>query len=344
MVISTELADKIDRESVGLIVHEKYEEIVTYLQDALQSSVEDENNFKQKADEIQEMVLMLTNSKADRAEIANIQEVMVKSEALLKKFGAQMNMKDRLKDFVSKKDIDALLASKMDRAEFEQQLQAISQNMGNVRRPRKLSSLGPLVSEDLAMRDRYPQGTDTTEKELIEKAYHDAMLNEHRASISALASRAGNELNHSKFGEDGSGTIPVVAVGKGLPEGGRNEFGSYVKNKKTLKASMSLPNATEPGAFRTATEGGRAGGGSEKRVLGGPGGGGSTDGYGRSEYPFVPPNYQLDYGAQSQQTDQLAYLSGPIVGGGFNLRSNHLQSAPPGDSPVADIDIEGKGL
>jgi hypothetical protein len=117
--MSTELSEKIDRESVGFIVHEKYEEIVRYLQDALQSSLEDENNFKAKADEIQEMVINLSNSKADRSEISNMQELMVKSEALLKKVGAQANIKERLKEFVSRKEVEAWLMNKVDKAEFE---------------------------------------------------------------------------------------------------------------------------------------------------------------------------------------------------------------------------------
>lgn len=36
--ITTELQDKADKQSVAIIVHEKYEEIVTYLKDALQVS------------------------------------------------------------------------------------------------------------------------------------------------------------------------------------------------------------------------------------------------------------------------------------------------------------------
>jgi hypothetical protein len=82
-VMAMEMTEKIDRESVGFIVHEKYEEIVRYLQDALQSSLEDENRFKQKADEIQEMVILLTNSKADRTEIQHMQELMVSAVAAL---------------------------------------------------------------------------------------------------------------------------------------------------------------------------------------------------------------------------------------------------------------------
>ena len=50
------------------------------LQDALQSSAEDEQNFKLKAEEIQNMVMTLTNTKADRVEIAPMQEVLVKTE------------------------------------------------------------------------------------------------------------------------------------------------------------------------------------------------------------------------------------------------------------------------
>ena len=44
-----------------------------YLQDALQSSLEDENNFKKKADEISDLVATLSNNKADRSEINNMQ-------------------------------------------------------------------------------------------------------------------------------------------------------------------------------------------------------------------------------------------------------------------------------
>ena len=112
--MAIEMTEKIDRESVGFIVHEKYEEIVRYLQDALQSSLEDENRFKQKADEIQDMVILLTNSKADRTEIQHMQELMVKSEALLKKVGGQMNMKDKPKDLVPYEDLKTLLELKVD--------------------------------------------------------------------------------------------------------------------------------------------------------------------------------------------------------------------------------------
>lgn len=127
--INAEIADKIESESVGFFVHEKYEEIVRYLHEALQSSLEDERNFKEKADEIQEMVILLSNGKVDRTEIANMQEVMIKSEALLKKVGAQANLKEKIKDFVSRKELDQLLAMKVDKLEFNQQLQSAVSNV-----------------------------------------------------------------------------------------------------------------------------------------------------------------------------------------------------------------------
>ena len=137
--ISTELAEKVDLDNVNIIVHEKYEEVVQYLQDALQSSLEDENNFKKKADEISDLVTILTNSKADKTEINNMQELMVKSEALMKKIGNQMNIKDRLKDFISKKELESVLNVKVDRAEFEEQVQNLSTN---ARKSKKLAAVG----------------------------------------------------------------------------------------------------------------------------------------------------------------------------------------------------------
>jgi hypothetical protein len=150
--MAMEMTEKIDRESVGFIVHEKYEEIVRYLQDALQSSLEDENRFKQKADEIQEMVILLTNSKADRTEIQHMQELMVKSEALLKKVGGQMNLKEKLKDLVSRKDLETILEMKVDKVEFEMQLQQV---LANTKRNRKLTSMAttgaPVVDDAMDM-------------------------------------------------------------------------------------------------------------------------------------------------------------------------------------------------
>ena len=137
--MTTEMAEKMDRREVSFIVHEKYEEIVKYLQDALQSSTEDEQNFKLKAEEIQNMVMTLTNTKADRVEIAPMQEVLVKTETMLKK----MNASSKSKESYSKKEVEALMALKVDRSEFEEQLQSM---LKSNKKNKRLAALGQNAS------------------------------------------------------------------------------------------------------------------------------------------------------------------------------------------------------
>jgi hypothetical protein len=43
-------------------------------------------------------------------------------------------------------------------------------------------------------------------------------------------------------------------------------------------------------------------------------------------------------------TDHLAYLHGPIAGGGYNVKNSHLQKGNVAGKPVANDDVEGKGL
>ena len=347
--MSTELAEKIDRDSVGFIVHEKYEEIVRYLQDALQSSLEDENRFKQKADEIQEMVIMLSNSKADRTEIQNMQELMVKSEALLKKVGSQVNIKDRLKEFMPRKEAESALAMKVDRSELELKMQSVLQN---TKRNRKLTSVLERQSEgpDDALHDgsfKLPQvGNNRSNNTTGPEASDNGADYMRSLSASDLAIRQQQGLLATPSGE-----IPVIALGQTLPTGSPGgsqrggEFGSYMKSKGgkgggAPVTSASLPNSIPPGAFRAATEGGQAGGQAGQV----PGGATDKNGYGRTEYPYVPPNYQMDYEHQSNVTDHMAYLHGPVIGGGFNVHSKVLQSASPGAKPLIEEDVEGKGL
>eukprot|EP01038_Epipyxis_sp_PR26KG_P013998 gene13998-18774_t len=301
--MSADLADKVDRESVSLIVHEKYEEIVRYLQDALQSSVEDENNFKQKADEIHEMVVVLMNTKADRVEIANMQELMVKSEGLLKKVSGSLNIKDRLKEFYSRKELDVLLDNKVDKNEMDEILKSVGE-----RKPRR-RGLGSSTDE-LANISRNPTITSTS-ADMRDKDRENSREDKRNAGVGRT-----NSLNERNFpsnltnnaynqnqdngggrydprlgygnpnvvqvdGEDSGGeqinsqlppldrlmngisameansSTPVMAMGISLSKGMSNptpqNFGTYVKGKKGGIASNK-------GAFRAATEGGRAGG------------------------------------------------------------------------------------
>lgn len=366
--VNAEMTDKIDRESVGFIVHEKYEEIVRYLHEALQSSLEDERNFKEKADEIQEMVILLSNSKADRTEIANMQEVMVKSEALLKKVGAQANLKEKIKDFVSRKELEQLLAMKVDKLEFDQQLHNAVSNSRRVRKMATLDNgLPPVVDGAMGggnsflynnnngnSSGNYATNEDNTRSTPGGRAQSPVMMSTSQKGAGPVQNSRNNGIAVSSSTSAlpearPSANIPVIALGQSLGGGGNNgspgrstaDFTAFMKGKGKGKdlLSTSLPSAEAPGAFRKASEGGKPGG-QVKR----PGSGKSPAGYGASEYPYTDPNYQNNYPEQSALTDHLAYLQGPIVGGGFNVRAAHLQKATPTGSVVSPHDIEGKGM
>jgi hypothetical protein len=177
------------------------------------------------------------------------------------------------------------------------------------------------------------------------------------------------------------------------------DFGAFASKSKKgggggtpgkPNGNMTLPTTVVPGAFRTASEAGRPGGGAAvggnagQGQQGGGGGGGQqmsdsppsggksvgggspmphggqqqigmnsqtssvppgADGYGPTEYPFVPPTtYEMDYSGQSATTDHMAYLKGPVAGGGFNAKDKHLQKSIAQANSVPTDDIEGKGL
>lgn len=488
--MAMEMSEKIDRESVGFIVHEKYEEIVRYLQDALQSSLEDENRFKQKADEIQEMVILLTNSKADRTEIQHMQELMVKSEALLKKVGGQMNIKERLKDLVSRKELEGFLEMKVDKLDLEQQLQMVT---ASTKRNRKLSSFavaGPGIVEDAidavktnpALNRKPVVGggnpyTNTgtvghvgmasnaagNNTQSMRRGGPESMQNEAMMMQQAAYGQYGKDNYQSPFlpagnsDDDGdanydpnrtnvtnggvgfttefprinqnnsggqqvySGEAPVMAIGRsmGNTSPGRGgdaaadsgvlgktkiggDFGSHVRTKKNPVTSSSLPNPVAPGQFRSATEAGKAGGGTaspeQVRTPGGrtrnaagsttqaSGTGSSTNYQYSASGAVLAPNgapvtqqqwvalgnepsayhayvqhvaadpavaaqlaasasFTGDPGSQQGSVpDHTSFMNGPVVGGGFNTHSKHLQHKMPGSKPVPDEDVEGKGL
>jgi hypothetical protein len=122
--IQIDLAEKINRDSVELIVHKKYEDIVQYLHEALQASKSDEEMFNKKADELRDAVKRLGIQKADRFEIAGMLETMVKTESLLSKLknqeGGVIGEKSSPSgDIFSKDEVLELLMMKLDRAEFD---------------------------------------------------------------------------------------------------------------------------------------------------------------------------------------------------------------------------------
>lgn len=118
--VQIDLAEKISRENVDLIVHRKYEDIVQYLHEALQASKSDEEAFNKKADELRDAVKRLGISKADRFEIASMQEAVMKTESIVAKLKTQEVGAEREKaiDGVTRAELLELLATKTDVADF----------------------------------------------------------------------------------------------------------------------------------------------------------------------------------------------------------------------------------
>merc|ERR1711916_217144 len=118
--VLADLAEKIDKKSVDLIVHNKYEDIVEYLQQALHADDEDGETAAAKAKAIQDQMSNLSNSKADRHEIAAIQEALVKAESKVSKMTKIIEQGPR--DTLSKSEIEKMLFNKVDKEEYSEQM------------------------------------------------------------------------------------------------------------------------------------------------------------------------------------------------------------------------------
>ncbi len=327
--MTTEMAEKMDRREVSFIVHEKYEEIVKYLQDALHSSTEDEQNFKLKAEEIQNMVMTLTNTKADRVEIAPMQEVLVKTETMLKK----MTQSSKGKEGYSKKEVEAMLAAKVDRVEFENQLQSA---LKGSKKSRRLAALGQnsSVQDDANLNqggpELHPHPADVMRDKQMWKGIADNLKDESEEAILRAAYKA-----HTAGG------------------GNTSDFSAFVLSKKAQTASkavdkMSLPSTgTIPGQFKGNSEAGRPGAATgppgdtvttqadinlsrpttsdRPNSKSAKGGGVLTQDvqFPSTDFPSapLPPN-------QGEHLPDMSFIGAQMAGGGFNQRAEGLATAP----------------
>jgi hypothetical protein len=132
--LQTSLIDKIDRNIAELIVQKKYEDIVQYLQDALEASSEDEDNFKNVALELEEKIKKLASTKSDRLEIQPIQESLVKAESTIAKLLTQQREVGKSDDVFSKDEVMQLMEMKVDKESFDDQVN----NVIKSRRGKKL--------------------------------------------------------------------------------------------------------------------------------------------------------------------------------------------------------------
>lgn len=395
--ITTEMSEKMDRREVSFIVHEKYEEIVKYLQDALQSSAEDENNFKQKADEIQALVMTLSNTKADRVEISPMQEILVKTEIMLKKLGGG-NKKEHQ---YSKKEIESMLALKVDREEFEQSLSGMTKNKNS--RSKKLAALAGHTNHmiiDEAMMSAGHGAPNLPNNHNNASAANEYKSNQmehthtqsHHMDHTGMGSVGGvNDINKdkdmwknlSKSMKDEAEEAILRSAYKAHTMGGGNasEFSAFILSKKAQGSkksnqSMSLPNHSQPGAFRQSTEQGISGGnfnlsrphtadnsppGNRPPSQGGYAAPAGHPGGPSELYPNVP----VPPGQHQQQADHpfrpegenapdnmqdMSFLGAQVAGGGFNQRDGGgLKHAPMkslmSSQPISTIEpVTGLGV
>ena len=333
--IQFQLMDKVSQEAVDNIVHKKYEDIVQYLKDALSSSAEDENNFKLKADELSDIVVKLNSSKADRSDLSAMQEIVIRAESMLNKLSSQGGAKN--KDTYSKKEVEAFLELKVDKADFEQQLSSVAKG-----RKKKLSTTLGLPSTSVQDEALLPAASREV---AMWKGLADVMKDESDAAM-IRATQSSRQLAIS---------------GKS-----NNDFSSYIKSKKATigigrpnPSAMSLPDSTGGGAFRPASEGLAPGGresptqarpesppdGSygyaEAYMLTGSAYGGalndiiSKNKIGMPNVP-VPPVSEHD----------ITFMGGAHSGAGFNMKGGRVShgAMKPLGGIVAEEDVEGRGL
>ena len=125
--VLADLTEKVDRKSVDLIVHNKYEDIVEYLQQALHADEEDGDTQAARAKALQEDMRSLAATKADRLEIVAIQEALVKAEANMSKMTKIVEKAP--KDTLSTAQIEQLLFNKVDKEEFAEHMTNLMKSM-----------------------------------------------------------------------------------------------------------------------------------------------------------------------------------------------------------------------
>ena len=265
---------------------------------------------------------------------------MHKTEGMLKK----MTSRSKEKEGVSKKELEALLQLKVDKIEFESQLNSLSK--GN-KRSKKLAALGiqPSVIDEMDNANGNNQAAMDHAALMRDKAMWkniaDSMKDESEEMILRAAYKAHAA---SRQPENGNGD-------------GTSDFSAYILSKKVSNSSknvskMSLPNTDHSGGLLQNTEGGQSGGvalsqrqfptdsqtmpnqgnqfdlsrpttsdrpSSTHGYTGGMGQpGGPTDLYANasSPYPHVPPNNQREEGKAEEKGNDFGTGGPPYIQAG----------------------------
>eukprot|EP00752_Nemacystus_decipiens_P003183 g2945.t1 len=142
-VIQQELLAKIDKSYVDEHVEARYEEIINHLHKALSSTEQDEQDFKKRANSLQEVIEQLSANKADRRELLELKQFMVSLNGQERRnsmerrrsssgsIAANAGDGNPLTGPITRDEVFNLLEEKADRKDLEKRMAAIVTRVNN---------------------------------------------------------------------------------------------------------------------------------------------------------------------------------------------------------------------
>ncbi|CAM9758383.1 unnamed protein product [Chrysoparadoxa australica] len=142
--LMAELVSKVDKAYTDERIEAKYEEIIDHLQAALNSTEQDEENFRQTSEKLQDLVEQLSQSKADRRELMELKMFITTMEEDMVGKGVGQGGPGGLSrrnsgvhsegstNGVSRDEMNVLLESKADKSELERSIAALSRRLNSV--------------------------------------------------------------------------------------------------------------------------------------------------------------------------------------------------------------------
>ena len=266
-----------------------------------------EENFNKRAEEMQSDMRRLAAAKADRLEIQQMQESLVKTEAMLQKFSTQYKSSDlsKIKSMLTREQIMELLEKKMDRADFDAQIA----NIGKLMKKKKRDML-----------------LGKTESAPVIAAEHDILDDD------ITTTSKGTELLSARMAEHlgtARETIPSARERAMKSPGGLEyEESPYPTEEAYGRAAVEIPQSQEPA---TGHQPKRMDPHSE-----------ITD-YMRTPtvQKKVPPQFIGGHG------QDLSVLGAKTIGGGFNTKKTQPTAQgemKPLNEPIGrGVDVEGEG-
>ncbi|CAM9160054.1 unnamed protein product [Ectocarpus sp. 4 AP-2014] len=142
-VIQQELLAKIDKSYVDEHVEARYEEIINHLHKALSSTEQDEQEFKKRANNLQNVIEQLSANKADRRELLELKQFMVslngqerrnsteRRRSSAASVGTGSGEGNPLTGPITRDEVFNLLEEKADRKDLEKRMAAIVTRVNN---------------------------------------------------------------------------------------------------------------------------------------------------------------------------------------------------------------------